>query len=268
MRYRRIQLLGFALILLGTFVISGCATVPSGSEAKVAYVESNDPLEPLNRVIWKFNLVIDKAILRPIAAVYKSILPELVRDGVKNVLSNLRSPVILTNDILQGELGRAGSTAGRFVLNSTAGIGGIFDVATSLGLEAHDEDFGQTLAVWGVGEGPYLMLPVLGPSNSRDALGLVGEYFADPIDLWANNTSREWILYTRKGLNSVDSRSRNVELLEELERTSIDFYAAVRSLYRQQRMDKVRNGEVSGPVGLPSVTLNLGIKPDTLSSLE
>ncbi len=257
-----------AALALGALVITGCATMPSDPEARAAYLEASDPLEPLNRAIFSFNLGLDKALLRPLAAAYNTVLPDPVRDGVRNFLNNLRTPIVLANDVLQGEIGRAGETVGRFLLNSTIGVGGLFDIATELGFEFHDEDFGQTLAVWGVGEGPYLMLPILGPSNPRDAVGLVGEYFADPVVIWTNNTDREWILYTRTGVNTVDRRSRNVKTLEELERTSLDFYAAVRSLYRQRRMDEIRNGESGDPVGIPSITFDLDENLDTLSSLD
>jgi len=257
-----------AALVLSVFVVAGCTTMPSDPDARAAYLEASDPLEPLNRAIFSFNIGVDKAILRPLAAVYNTVLPDPVRDGVRNVLNNLRTPLILANDILQGEIGRASKTVGRFLLNSTIGIGGLFDVASGLGFEFHDEDFGQTLAVWGIGEGPYLMLPILGPSNPRDAIGLVGEYFADPVVIWTNNTEREWLHYTRTGVNAVDSRSRNVGTLEELERTSLDFYAAVRSLYRQRRMDEIRNGESGDLVGLPSITFDLDKNLDTLSNLD
>jgi phospholipid-binding lipoprotein MlaA len=257
-----------AALALGALVITGCATMPSDPEARAAYLEASDPLEPLNRAIFSFNLGLDKAVLRPLAAAYNTVLPDPVRDGVRNFLNNLRTPIVLANDVLQGEIGRAGETVGRFLLNSTIGVGGLFDIATELGFEFHDEDFGQTLAVWGVGEGPYLMLPILGPSNPRDAVGLVGEYFADPVVIWTTNTDREWILYTRTGVDAVDRRSRNVKTLEELERTSLDFYAAVRSLYRQRRMDEIRNGESGDPVGIPSITFDLDENLDTLSSLD
>ena len=257
-----------AALVLSVFVVAGCTTMPSDPDARAAYLEASDPLEPLNRAIFSFNIGVDKAILRPLAAVYNTVLPDPVRDGVRNVLNNLRTPLVLANDILQGEIGRASKTVGRFLLNSTIGIGGLFDVASGLGFEFHDEDFGQTLAVWGIGEGPYLMLPILGPSNPRDAIGVVGEYFADPVVIWTNNTEREWLHYTRTGVNAVDSRSRNVGTLEELERTSLDFYAAVRSLYRQRRMDEIRNGESGDLVGLPSITFDLDKNLDTLSNLD
>ncbi len=148
--------------------------MPTDPEARAAYLEASDPLEPLNRAIFSFNLTLDKAILRPIATVYNAALPDPVRDGVRNFLNNLRTPIILANDVLRGEIGRAGDTVGRFLLNSTLGVGGLFDIASELGFDFHNEDFGQTLAVWGIGEGPYLMLPIFGPSNPRDAVGLAG----------------------------------------------------------------------------------------------
>ena len=267
-RHSGANLPNLAALALVAFVAAGCATMPSDPEARAAYLEAGDPLEPLNRAIFSFNLTLDKAILRPLAAVYNTALPDPFRDGVRNFLNNLRTPIILANDVLQGEIGRAGDTVGRFLLNSSLGIGGLFDIASEFGFEFHNEDFGQTLAVWGIGEGPYLMLPIFGPSNPRDAVGLAGEYFADPVVYWTNNTDREWILYTRTGIDAVDRRSRNVKTLEELERTSLDFYAAVRSLYRQRRMDEIRNGESGDPVGIPSISFNFGKSSGPLSNLD
>jgi phospholipid-binding lipoprotein MlaA len=267
-RHADMRLSTVVAIVLSAFVFAGCATMPSDPEARAAYLEASDPLEPLNRAIFSFNIGLDKALLRPLAAAYNVVLPDPVRNGVRNFLNNLRAPIVFANDVLQGEIGRAGNTVGRFLLNSTLGVGGLFDVASELGFEFHDEDFGQSLAVWGIGEGPYLMLPILGPSNPRDAIGIAAEYLADPVVLWTNNTDREWILHTRTGVDAVDSRSRNVKTLEELERTSLDFYAAVRSLYRQRRMDEIRNGESGDPVGIPNITFDLNKSLDTLSSLE
>jgi phospholipid-binding lipoprotein MlaA len=142
------------------------------SQAQVVGEDDNDPLEGLNRGIFEFNRVVDGVLIKPAAQIYRGVLPQQAQDSVRSFLRNLRSPVILANDVLQGDMDRAGSTIGRFLVNTTLGIGGLFDVASELGMPFHDEDFGQTLAVWGVGEGPYLVLPLLGPSNPRDAVGL------------------------------------------------------------------------------------------------
>ena len=235
--------------------LAACATPPDDPDAAAGFAEVNDPLEPLNRAIFGFNLAIDKALLRPVSIAYRDVIPKPGRDGVRNFLDNLENPVVLANDVLQGSPQRAGTTVGRFVINSTIGIAGLLDVATGFGLERHDEDFGQTLGVWGFPEGPFLMLPILGPSPPRDSVGLVVDYFIDPLTYVFENNDVEWLSVVRYGVRAVDSRSRSIETLDEIERTAIDFYATVRSLYRQQRMDEIRNGEPSPLISVPEITL-------------
>lgn len=212
--------------------LAGCATDPSGQ---------NDPYEQTNRSIFSLDEGFDHAVGRPVAVTYNTLVPGFVRDGAHNILHNLDSPVILGNDVLQGEGTRASATFGRAVINTTLGLGGIFDVATRMGIPSHDEDFGQTLGVWGVGEGPYLVLPFAGPSNPRDLVGVGGDYAMDPFTYlkWNNST-----LYgiVRTGIGVIDLRARNVETLDEIERTSVDLYATTRSLYRQHRNAEIRNG--------------------------
>jgi len=164
-----------------------------------------------------------------------------VRGSLRNALDNLHAPVVLANDLLQGELSRAGTITGRFLVNSTLGLGGLFDVASRHDLPAHDEDFGQTLAVWGAGEGPYLVLPLFGPSNPRDAAGKAVDVALDPT---AYLKIKRHLLWegTRQYLNLVDTRAHSLEALDGIERDSLDFYAAVRSLYRQNRTYQIRNG--------------------------
>ena len=199
----------------------------------------NDPVEPLNRTFFEFNRGVDTVVLRPLAETYRTVLPQGGQDMVRNFLNNLKSPVVLANDLLQGEVERAGETLGRFVVNTTMGVGGLFDVAST---EHHTEDFGQTLAVWGVGEGPYLVLPLFGPSNPRDAFGVGVDSVGDPLSLWANNTERDAITYGRFGADAIDSYSRAMGDLETIEETSIDFYAAIRSLSRQHRRHQIEYG--------------------------
>ena len=160
--------LAFAGLLL-----AGCATAPppEDKEAVAAFKEANDPYEPFNRAMLDFNLALDKAILRPVTSVYLEVVPDPLQTNVHNFLQNLRGPVIFANDLLQGELDRAGTALLRFAMNSTFGILGINDFAAEVGIEKHDEDFGQTLAIWEVESGPYLVLPVFGPSSPRDGVG-------------------------------------------------------------------------------------------------
>jgi phospholipid-binding lipoprotein MlaA len=217
-------------------------------------MDDNDPLEGLNRGIFEFNRVVDGIIIKPAAQVYRGVLPQEAQDGIRNFLRNLRSPIILLNNLLQGDMDAAGNTIGRFLLNSTAGLGGVLDLAADRGLPYRGEDFGQTFAVWGIGDGPYLMLPILGPSNVRDTTGLVAEWFTDPVNIALDNNDLEWLIYVRAGLTGIDARARSLDLLDELERTSLDYYAAIRSLYRQQRANDIRNSRPSDDQGRPNLT--------------
>lgn len=228
-----------------SLLAAGCATKPDpADEAAVqAYNEANDPYEPMNRYFFEVNQFLDEILLKPFAGWYHLAMPDPAEDGVRNFLRNLKSPVYLANDLFQGEFGRAGTTAARFVINSTIGVGGLVDVADMMDLKHHEEDFGQTLAVWGSGEGPYLHLPALGPTNPRDITGRLVDYALDPLTWvgYAYNVSE--INVARGGLEAIDTRARNLEAIDELKKGSVDFYATIRSLYRQKRNDLIINGE-------------------------
>jgi len=245
-----------SVALLSLFVVAGCASMPDPTdpEAVAEYAEINDPGEPTNRAIFEFNRGLDTVIVKPAAGMYRHIVPPPVRESIHNALNNLRSPVVFFNDILQGEFGRAGTTLMRFLINSTIGVLGLGDPATDFGFEYHNEDFGQTLATWGVGEGPYVMLPIFGPSNPRDAVGLAVDFLSDPLNWWATNTDREFISYSRSGTRAIDGRARNYDALDDLERSSLDFYAAIRSLYRQRRIDEVTNGKATAIMPAPGLS--------------
>ena len=234
--------------------------------------EINDPFESFNRSIFDFNQELDRILFRPLAEGYRFVLAEPFRDMVKNFLDNLRTPIILANDLLQGKAGRAGQTLHRFIFNSTFGIAGLFDVVGGRlpdgdskqqghlmsgdaegAVPMHDEDFGQTLAVWGFGEGPYLVLPILGPAPPRDAIGLGVDTLIDPLTY--ANIGLLWS-FGRTALRGVDTRERHIESLEEIEETSIDFYATIRSLYRQRRNDEIRDGEPAETIPIPSFSFN------------
>lgn len=222
-------------------MVIGCAAVPTDPEELAEFQSLNDPLEPANRGILKFNQAVDSVLFKPVAKVYRAVVPSPARTAVHNVLSNLDSPFILINDALQGEGERAATTFARFFVNSTLGILGIFDVAGSDGLPYHSEDFGQTMAVWGIPAGPYLVLPVLGPSSPRDAVGVGVGFVADPVDIvLSNNDLEEWS-WARTGVGALDQRESLLDRLDDLERTSLDYYAALRSVYRQYRADEIKN---------------------------
>jgi phospholipid-binding lipoprotein MlaA len=201
----------------------------------------NDPLEGFNRAMFNVTLKADKAVLRPTALAYRAVVPEPIRLSIRNFLANLNTPVIFANDVLQGEVNRAGITFLRAGINTTVGIGGLLDVATRWGYPRHSEDFGQTLAVYGVGEGFYLFIPLLGPGNPRDVFGYAVDFLLDPLFYvkWGNEF---YVPYVRYGVDLLDVRERNIETLDEIERNSLDYYASVRSLYRQTRANEIRNG--------------------------
>ncbi len=234
--------LGSACLALA---ITGCAGAPPEDDpvAVALYREANDPIEPLNRSLFQVNLVLDKAILKPLAFGYSQAVPDPLQTMIGNFLRNLRAPVIFANDLLQGEAGRAGNTLIRFAMNSGVGILGTVDVAEAFGVPRHDEDFGQTAAVWGVGEGFYLMLPLLGPSNLRDAASKAVDFLFDPFTYLSHRTFN----YARFGTGIVHVRARRYDEINRLERTSLDYYVAVRSLYRQKRADEIRNRRL-GPL--------------------
>ena len=250
---RKVLSILLALFLaIGSFGLDACSAMAQG---EIDYSldddfediaedgdESDDPFEKFNRAMFSFNNFFMTYLLKPIAKIYVY-APEITRDGVRNALDNMNSPNNMVNDMLQGEFMRALEIAERAAINTTVGVGGIMDVASDLGIPKHSADFGQTMAVWGVGEGPYLVLPFFGPSNPRDAIGFGVDSVGDPINLWARNTDREVIGFSRFGANAIDSYSRVMDDLETIEDTSIDFYAAIRSLSRQHRRHQIQYGK-------------------------
>ena len=221
------------------FLIFGTASCASTANQDGAGI--SDPIEPFNRGVFAFNNALDVVLIEPIAKVYNALLPSFFRDGVQNFMRNLRSPLIVGNEILQGDFKNAGVATARFIINTTAGIGGMIDVASAQGLPYEPEDFGQTLAVWGFGDGFYLVLPIVGPSSLRDTTGLVVDSFADPVRIVAHNTDNDWIYYTRVAVEGLDTRARLVKAVEDLRRNSLDYYAAVRSAYAQKRHALIRD---------------------------
>ncbi len=240
-----------SLLVLGCAIALGaCATPPSDPTAKAEFEATNDPFEPLNREILDFNLFVDRIVLKPAAQVYIAVIPGFGRDGLRHFLDNLHEPVVFANNLLQGEFSRADTTLGRFLFNSTFGLGGVMDLASRNGLEKQSGDFGQTLYSWGVPDGPYLVLPVLGPSNPRDAVGLGVDGFADPVGRVIPSSAADAWNYGRFGAMGIDERARNLDTFDELQRNAIDFYAELRSLYRQHRASDLRHGE---PAPLPEL---------------
>lgn len=231
-------------LALAACLVAGCATRPPGDdpEAIAEFEQVNDPFEPANRAVFQFNEALDTVAIKPAAQGYRRLVPAFGRDRVGDFLTNLRAPLIFGNEVLQGRLASAATTVGRFAINSTFGVLGIMDVAARMGLSHHEEDFGQTLAVWGIGDGPYLVLPFFGPSNPRDAVGLGVEWLVDPLAVWARGTNNDWLSPTRTGVATIDYREANLELFDEIERSSLDYYSSLRSLYRQRRSSLIVNG--------------------------
>jgi phospholipid-binding lipoprotein MlaA len=227
-------------------VVGVALAVGLWTASALAQDDQNDPIEPVNRAIYKVNWFLDGLILEPAARIYRMVTPQFVRTGVTNFLANLRTPVVFVNDLLQGKPERAELTLGRFMFNTIMGVGGLIDVGGMLGMpERHHEDFGQTLGVYGVGPGPYLMLPLLGPSNVRDTVGQVVDLAFDPLTILG--AIGIFIVPTelglaRTGTEALSFRERNLENIDELRRSSIDEYAAVRALYRQLRASEIRDG--------------------------
>lgn len=239
----RLRTLGLAIAALA--LLAGCASRPDADdpEGLAEFQQRNDPLEPLNRVGFQIHEAIDRAVLEPAARGYRFVVPAPARTGIQNVLANLRTPVVLANDLLQGSGDRARITLGRFMVNSTLGLAGIVDISREWGVAGHSEDFGQTLAVWGVGEGPFLFIPILGPSNPRDLVGTAAGFALDPLAYAGQGAVVDALNLTRTGLTILDVREGLLETVEQVRETSLDPYATFRSGYRQRRNAAINNRE-------------------------
>jgi phospholipid-binding lipoprotein MlaA len=241
-----------AACLLLSVAASGCAAVPQEPAARLAYDEANDPLEPLNRQIFGANRLLDKALFKPMAEVYRTVVPDPARTALRNMLNNLGEPVVMANNLLQGDFRRAAFSLDRLIFNTTLGIGGIMDFAGDHGLPRENGDFGQTLYTWGVPDGPYLVLPILGPSNPRDAIGMAADSYMDPFRYVLGGIDPDARLLddpnvARTVVDGIDERSRVIDELDSVEKNSIDFYAQIRSLFRQNRAKELRHGKAPPP---------------------
>ena len=241
------QLIPPTLLLAIALSLSACATRPPADDlfAVAAYEEANDPLEPLNRTLFKTDQVLDAILVRPILTGYRAVVPGRGRKSVNNFMNHIRSPITLVHDVLQGDMNRASTTLGRIAVNSTLGFFGFFDVGEQIGLPYHSEDLGQTMAVWGAEEGPYVYVPLLGPSNFRDGFGfLVDAFLVDPLGWYLANPRNNlgWAQWSRFGLLIVTTKDSTVDATDELQASSLDYYSALRSAYRQIRADEIRNG--------------------------
>ncbi len=214
--------------VLGIGILGGCATAH----------DPRDPLEPINRGIYKFNDAVDTMFLKPVAQVYEGVTSPAARTGVSNVFSNINDVVVALNNLLQGKVSEAASDIGRVLINTTAGLFGLFDVATPVGLEKHDEDFGQTLGYWGVGDGPYLVLPIIGPRTTRDTGGLVVDFLTDPVSYTDPSRDRNQVM----GLRLVSRRAELLGASNLLSVAALDEYEFVRDAYLQRRRNLIHDG--------------------------
>ncbi len=225
------SLRGLAVAIAGTALISGCASAPTEDR------DPRDPLEPVNRAVYRFNDHLDRAVLKPLAKGYRAVTPASVDRGVTNFFSNLQDVDSALNNALQLKMERAGSDVGRVLVNTTVGVLGLVDVATNLDMPKYGEDFGQTFGVWGMPPGPYIVLPVLGPSSTRDAVGLVGDWSADPVFYVT-----PWEAQT--GLRVIRAVDQRADLLtaSKLIEESLDPYAFTKDSYLQKRRNDVYDG--------------------------
>jgi len=223
-----------ALVALIPALLVGCASQPNVKK------DPRDPLESFNRASYKFNDAIDRAVLKPVAKGYKAVAPQFVETGVSNFFSNLEQPTVIVNDLLQAKFKPALSDTGRFLMNTTIGIGGLLDPASAAGLDRNDEDFGQTLGKWGVPSGPYLMVPFFGPSTFRDGVGSGADIFTDPV----HYVERDAIRYSLDGVGLINMRAQLLQTEQALSQT-YDKYAFIRNVYLQRREFLVTDGAVA-----------------------
>ena len=224
---RRLRLTAVCVIV-SVGVLGGCASTN----------DPRDPLEPLNRGVYKFNDAVDTVLLKPVAEVYQGVVPPIARTGIRNVFNNLNDVIVALNNLLQGKFTEAASDVGRIAINTTAGLLGLFDVASPAGLEKHDEDFGQTLGYWGIGDGPYLVLPILGPRNLRDTGGLVVDALTDPVTYIDPSRDRNQVM----GLRLVSRRAELLGASQLLSVAALDEYEFVRDAYIQRRRNLIYDG--------------------------
>ena len=204
------------------------------------YKDNNDPLEPMNRVSYAITDKADTYVLAPVARAYRYAVPEFGRRALHNLLQNMTTPVLFINDVVQTKPRRAGDTFMRFVINTTAGVGGLFDVAGKVGYPYHGTDFGQTMALWGIPSGPFLFIPLIGPSNPRDATGYVVDIAFDPLTYVPTGYGLHTLNQIRTGLAIVDARSQVLDETDSIKKTALDPYATLRSLFRQNRQNTIQ----------------------------
>lgn len=250
MTTRRYRCQLIVCLFAGGSLLAGCGTNLKRLDAETPAVaaldanDENDPLEGFNRAMFTFNDKLDRYLLKPTAKGYRVVMPSFARSGVSNFFNNLGEPIVFVNNLLQGKFTSSLSDIGRFLTNSTIGIYGLFDVASHLGMTRHDEDFGQTLGAWGVGEGSYLVLPLFGPSSLRDGTGRIVDYFGYPPNYMEETSTRDKLFLMR----AIDRRTQFLDAGDILEQAAgQDPYVFVREYYRQSRRSLIYDGNPPRP---------------------
>lgn len=231
--------------MVAGLALSGCSTPSPEALAQ------HDPWETTNRDVFAFDVWVEHHVAEPVDDGYRAVIPKPAREGIHNVTTNLHEPIVAANDALQGDGKKLVRTLGRIVINSTIGLGGLIDVASKVGIPYHDNDFGITLGKGGVAEGSYLVLPLLGPMPPRDLLGGFVDGFFDPLNDARFHGKDTW-LFVRGSLRVLDTVDQQRDQFDSIERTSIDFYATTRNLYRQSRNARIK-GEESAVTQLPDL---------------
>ncbi len=229
-----------AALCLSALTLNACASGNTKNLSASAEPIDADPLEPMNRGIYKFNYAVDTAVLRPVTVAYRYAVPETGREMVSHFLENIYSPVVLVNSVAQGDPQNSFATFWRFMINSTFGIGGLFDVASEAGLKNRQTDFGQTMSMADIGTGPYIVLPIIGPSNARDAIGRLADALINPFNYISNAASAGMWTAT-----AIDARSNNMTLIDDVYRTSLDPYSTFRSGFTQKRASDNRRAKAA-----------------------
>lgn len=245
---RKVLILGLMATLLGG--TTACSNAPQAAQTTPHAQADNgdnetaahdiDPLEPLNRGVYRFNTTVDGVVLKPATMIYRGVVPEEGRTMVTHFLENLYSPVVFANSVLQADPQNSFTTLWRFLINTSFGIGGLFDVASEAGLKNRPADLGETFAFYGADTGPYIVLPIIGPSNTRDAFGRLGDAFMNPFNYVDTGTSIA--LWTA---TAIDARSNNTKLIDSVYETSLDPYATFRSGYMQKRASEIKRGKAA-----------------------
>jgi len=232
---------GLGYIGIMALSLCGCTHAPQATSSAAAQERIDaDPIEPVNRAIYQFNYTFDGLLLKPVTSMYRGVVPEQGRTAVSNVIDNLYTPVVFANSVLQGDPQNSFASFWRFALNTTFGIGGIFDFASAAGLKNRPADLGETFAMYGMGTGPYVVLPIIGPSNARDAFGRLGDAFMNPFNY--GNNREIFALWTS---TAIDARSRNMQVIDDIYSSSLDPYATFRSGYTQKRAADIQRAKVS-----------------------